>query len=107
MANLDLYLRSLARFGATGVVLRSGANVTLRFPTGDRHATQTTTHEQLQQMIGAAAPDGARSKIVAGSPANFDYEFEGQTYAVKVKPEGSVWTVDIESKPAELPQSKL
>ena len=42
MARIDVYLRSIERFGAAGAVLTSGQAVTLRFPTGDRHATQVT-----------------------------------------------------------------
>ena len=95
MASIDLYLRSMTRFGATHIVLRSGANVTLRFPTGDRHATQTTPHAQLQQMVGAAAPDGARSAIVGGQASSFRHTFEGQDYQVEVDPKGSEWVVTI------------
>jgi len=107
MASIDLYLRSMVRFGATGVILKSGANVTLRFPSGDRHATQTTPHGQLQEMVGAAAPDRVRSQIASGSTASFEHEFEGKTYEVKVAPMGSEWTVEIgpaEAKGSAMPE---
>ena len=34
VAGLDQYLANLVRFGATGMILSSGGNVTLRFPVG-------------------------------------------------------------------------
>ncbi len=105
MASIDVYLRSMVRFGASGIVLKSGANVALRFPTGDRHATQTTPHAQLQQMVGAAADDGARRKIVGGTAARFAYPFEGQEYQVDVDPSGDAWTVTIEQAKAKPPDA--
>ena len=36
MSKLDVYLRSIERFGASGAVLTSDKAVTMRFPTGDR-----------------------------------------------------------------------
>ena len=58
MARIDVYVRSIRQLGARGAVLTSGQAVTLRFPTGDRHATQITGHEQLI----ALAPEPATKK---------------------------------------------
>ena len=51
MARIDVYLRSIERFGAAGAILTSGQAVTLRFPTGDRHATQVTHHDALVALV--------------------------------------------------------
>ena len=56
MARIDLYLNSLARFGATAAVLSSGGNVTLRFPQGDRFASQTTAHGDLVALVEEICP---------------------------------------------------
>ena len=42
MARIDSYLRNLERFGAHGMVLKSGNHVMMRFPNGERFATQST-----------------------------------------------------------------
>ena len=61
---VDLYLASLARFGATGVVLEGEASVTFRFATGERHANQTTPNELVMALVQEiATPDAARLLI--------------------------------------------
>jgi twitching motility protein PilT len=96
VARLDMYVRSLERFGAAAVVLKSGQHVMLRFPTGDRHATQTLTHEQLVALVGEAAPASQRVAINAGRPSVFEHETLGVRYRVSVTPEGATWTVLVE-----------
>ena len=63
MARIDAYLRSLERFGAKAIVLKSGQHVTLRFDSGDRHATQTTSHEQIVDLVKEILPASARESI--------------------------------------------
>ena len=69
MARLDTYLRSLERFGAQAIVLRSGQHVTLRFPAGDRHATQMVPHDQLVMLVREVASPSALSTIDGGRAA--------------------------------------
>ena len=50
MSKLDVYLRSIEKFGATGAVLTSNQPVVMRFPAGDRHATQVTPHDPADRL---------------------------------------------------------
>ena len=104
MAKLDGYLRSIERFGATGAVLTSGQAVTLRFPTGDRHATQVTMHDQLVAMVREVAPPGALETIESGRPVRFELDSGGVRYALTVQPRPGAWQVGIE--PAQAPASE-
>ena len=63
MAKLDAYLRSIEKLGAAGAVLTSGQAVTLRFPSGDRNATQFTPHDLLVGMVRELAPPSALDAI--------------------------------------------
>ncbi len=91
MAKLDVYLKSIERFGAAGAVLASNQAVTLRFPAGDRQATQITPHDQLVVLIREVAPPAALGAIDQGRPARFDYE----AYAIAVAPRANAWQVTI------------
>src|SRR5688572_28742002 len=82
VARIDSYLRSLERFGALGLVLRSGGNVMLRFPAGDRHATQATPHAQLVELVDEIAPPDAQRRIRADEAAEFVYATGGVPYSV-------------------------
>ncbi len=103
MAKIDLYVRSMERFGARAVVLRSGANVTLRFPDGDRHATQTTTLRQLQEIVGEIASPDVRAAIATSGKASFDYSGDAGSFRVGVAVEGSAWSVTVEPAAAAAP----
>ncbi|MFN0253676.1 MAG: ATPase, T2SS/T4P/T4SS family [Kofleriaceae bacterium] len=95
MSKLDVYLRSIERFGAAGAVLVSGQAVTLRFPTGDRHATQVTPHDQLVVMVREIAPPAALDAIDKQRPAKFDVESQGTHYTINVQPRPGAWQVEI------------
>src|SRR5689334_11235028 len=95
MAKLDAYLRSIEKFGAAGAVLTSGQAVTLKFPTGDRNATQVTPHDLLVGMVRELAPPAALDAIDANRPARFDIESEGKRYSVSVAPRPGVWQVTL------------
>jgi Tfp pilus assembly pilus retraction ATPase PilT len=96
MAKIDVYLRSIERFGAAGAVLTSGQSVMLRFPTGDRHATQVTPHDALVVMVREVAPGPALAAIDASRPARFDIESNGVAYSLAVTPKPNAWQVAIE-----------
>ncbi len=97
MPKLDVYLRSIEKFGATGAVLASGQAVTLRFPTGDRHATQVTPHDQLVQIVREVAPPALLDQLEKGRPARLEIESGGRRYAVSVSPRGAAsWQLAIE-----------
>lgn len=93
MARIDTYLQSMERFKASGLVLGSESNVVLRFPAGDRHATQTTTHTQLKDMLAEVAPSGSMAALERGAVAKFVYKGVNQSFEVAVTPEGDKWTV--------------
>lgn len=97
MAKIDTYLRSIERFGATGAVLVSGQSVTLRFPTGDRHATQVTSHELLVSLVREVAPPAALSALESERPVRFGLDGGGARYIISVTPGQREWQVAIES----------
>jgi twitching motility protein PilT len=96
MHRIDGYLRSMERFSAKSVVLTSGGHVLLRFPTGDRHATQTTPHEQLRGLVLEIAPESSRALLEAGRETRFPYSSDGHDYAIAVDPQPNRWTVTVE-----------
>jgi Tfp pilus assembly pilus retraction ATPase PilT len=96
MAKLDAYLRSIEKFGAAGAVLTSGQAVTLRFPSGDRNATQVTPHDLLVGMVRELAPPTALDALDANRPARFEIDSEGKRYGVSVAPRPGAWQVTIE-----------
>ncbi len=97
MAKLDPYLRSIERFQATGALMTSGGAIVMRFPTGDRSATQVTPHDQLVIMIHEVAPPDAWALMDAGRPARFEYESGGFDYVVAVTPRHNAWQVSVDS----------
>ncbi|MBV8762876.1 MAG: Flp pilus assembly complex ATPase component TadA [Deltaproteobacteria bacterium] len=103
MARIDVYLRSIERFGAAGAILTSGQAVTLRFPTGDRHATQVTHHDALVALVREIAPPMALDMIDRGQSSSFDMDSGNTSYTLTVNPQRGSWQVIIE--PAEAPKA--
>jgi twitching motility protein PilT len=103
MAKIDVYLRSIERFGAAGAILTSGQAVTLRFPTGDRHATQVTPHDQLVMLVREIAPPPALDQIDKNRPARFDFDSNGTRYGLNVTPKPGAWHVVIETAAGSAP----
>jgi twitching motility protein PilT len=96
MARIDVYLRSIERFGASGAVLTSGQAVTLKFPTGDRHATQVTHHDALVSLVREIAPPIALDMIDRQQQSSFDIDNNGTSYTLTVTPRPGMWQVIIE-----------
>ncbi|MBP6632552.1 MAG: Flp pilus assembly complex ATPase component TadA [Kofleriaceae bacterium] len=96
MARIDVYLRSIERFAARGAVLTSGQSVTLKFPTGDRHATQVTPHDQLVILVREIAPPHCLDQVDAGKPVKFEHESAGHRYQLAVQPRPGAWVVSID-----------
>ncbi|MDX2087237.1 MAG: ATPase, T2SS/T4P/T4SS family [Kofleriaceae bacterium] len=103
MSKLDVYLRSIEKFGAAGAVLTSGQAVTLRFPAGDRQATQVTAHDQLVVMVREVAPPSVIDQIDQQRPARFEIESMGIRYGISVAPRPGSWSVSIEPAAAASP----
>src|SRR5579863_9284337 len=103
MAKIDVYLRSIERFGAAGAVLASGQAVTMRFPTGDRHATQVTQHDQLVAIVREVAPPGIVAQLDKQQAARFEIESGGVRYGLAVQPKPGAWQVAIEPAAAAVP----
>jgi twitching motility protein PilT len=97
MAKIDPYLRSIEKFGAAGAVLTSGQPITLKFPAGDRNATQVVGHDQLVQMVREIAPPQALDLIDGSRPARFDYDSNSVRYTMTVSPKPGVWQVVIDA----------
>src|SRR5205807_2501074 len=93
------------RFGATGAILASGQTITLRFPTGDRHTTQVTPHDQLVMMVREIAPPPALDDIDRSKPARFEHDSQGHRYAIAVVARAGAWQVSIEPAPAATPRT--
>jgi len=93
---IEVYLRSIERFGAAGALLTSGQPVTLRFPTGDRHATQVTPHDQLVALVREVAPPAALDQIDRNRPARFEFDTGNTRYQISVAPRPNAWQVLIE-----------
>nr|HEX4314589.1 ATPase, T2SS/T4P/T4SS family [Kofleriaceae bacterium] len=100
MGRIDVYLRSIERFGAAGALLSSGQSVTLKFPTGDRHATQVTPHDQLVALVREVAPPAALDQIDRARPAKFEIDSNGIRYTITVAPRANNWQVGIEPSTA-------
>jgi twitching motility protein PilT len=96
MAKLDVYLRSIKQLGAQGAVLTSGQAVTLRFPTGDRHATQITAHDQVVALVREIAPPPALEQLDRARPAAFEIDASGGRWSIHVAPRAGVWHVTID-----------
>src|SRR5215510_9151249 len=103
MARIDAYVKSLEKFGAQALVLASNQSVTLRFPGGDRHATQVTPHDQLVAMVREVAPPPALDAIDAGRPARFELAAGAARFVVSVAPRADRWVVQIEAVAAPEP----
>jgi twitching motility protein PilT len=108
MPKIDMYLRSIEKFGAAGAVLTSGQTVMLKFPTGDRHATQVTPHDQLVALIREVAPKTALEHIDKARATRFDIEANGTRWALGVLPKPGSWQVTIEpANAAALPPAPM
>jgi len=103
MAKLDVYLRSIKQLGAQGAVLTSGQAVTLRFPTGDRHATQITSHEQLVGLIREVAPPPVIEQLDKPRAVKFEIEGHGGRWSIHVTPRPGSWLVAIDPVEAMAP----
>src|SRR5262245_40701295 len=99
MAKIDVYLKSIERFGAAGAILASGQAVTLRVPQGDRTATQVTPHDQLVGIVREVAPPSALDQIDKNRAAKFDVDVSGTRYTLSVAPKPGQWLVMIEAAP--------
>ena len=88
----------MQRFGARGLVLMSDSHIVLRFPSGERHATQSTPHAQLMELVYEVATGDARQKLdhIETDPLKFDYSFEGNPYEITVEARGGMWRVSVE-----------
>jgi len=96
MARLDVYLRSIKQLGAQGAVLTSGQAVMLRFPTGDRHATQITSHEQVVSLVRESAPPAVLEQLDKSRAVKFDIEANGGRWSIQVAPRPGAWQVTID-----------
>jgi len=96
MPKLDIYLRSIKQLGARGAVLTSGQAVTLRFSTGDRHATQITSHDQLVGLVRDIAPPSALDQLDKARAATFEIESSGARWSINVAPRPGAWQVAID-----------
>lgn len=97
MAKIDVYLRSIKQLGAQGAILTSGQAVTLRFPTGDRHATQITSHDQLLGLVREVAPPGGvLDQLDRNRAVRFEIDANGARWAIQVLPKPGAWQVAID-----------
>jgi twitching motility protein PilT len=93
---IDLYLNSLAKFGAAGVQLEGDSSVVFKFATGDRHANQTTPNELLMALVRETAPPAAAAELAGQRVASYRYDHQSGPYTVAVEPAPGRWKVHIE-----------
>jgi twitching motility protein PilT len=91
----------MERFTANSMVLISGEHVLLQFDTGDRHATQSTTHDQIQALITEIAPPSVIDSLRRNESGSFEHRFEGRPYSVAVTPSTGKWKVVVAPAPDE------
>lgn len=103
MGKVDVYLRSIRQLGAQGAVLTSGQAVTLRFATGDRHATQITSHDQLVALVREVAPPAVLEQLDKNRAVKFDIEANGGRWLIHVAPKPGAWLVTIDPVDAPVP----
>ena len=101
MARIDSYLRNLERFGAHGMVLKSGNHVMMRFSNGERFATQSTPHQNLVDLIKEILPAKQQGALETGQEVRFAYSLDGHEFTVAIQPKKSEWTVSIDAAAAE------
>jgi twitching motility protein PilT len=106
VAKLDVYLRSVKQLGAQGAVLSSGQAVALRFPTGDRHATQITSHDQLVALVREVAPPPVLEQLDKSRAVKFELEASAARWSVSVTPKPGSWHVVIEPLDAARPAAQ-
>lgn len=103
MPKIDVFLRSIERFSAVGAVLTSGQAVTLKFPAGDRNATQVVAHDQLVMLVREIAPPASLDQIDGNKLSRFDYESNGIRYAISIAPKPGSWQVTIDGPAVAAP----
>ncbi|HKA91600.1 MAG TPA: hypothetical protein VKE22_28250, partial [Haliangiales bacterium] len=91
MARVDVYLQSLIKYNAASVVLAAGSNVTLRFPSGDRFANQTTSQTDLQTLVQEVASPSIMLELRRGARSSFGYDYQGQGFTISVDPRPQQW----------------
>jgi len=102
MARIDPFIQAFARFGAQGAMMASDEKVTLKFPQGNRFASQSTPHSTLVAMVEEVAPKGTSFK--SPSRTAFPYALDGKSYEVRVDAAAAdSWTVTITPKAEEAP----
>ncbi len=102
-SRIAYYFQSLEKFGASAVVLQSNQSVVLRFPTGDRHASQQTPHQLVVAMVQEVAPQGLMGRLENGAPQRFEVDHEGKRFAITVQLSGGGLAVQIEAATAAPP----
>jgi len=102
MSKLGYYFASLEKFGASAVILQSNQSVVLRFPTGDRHASQQTPHAQVVAMVQEVAPPDFMDRLQRGT-TQFDVEEDGKRFSVTVQLSAGTMAVQLEPAAAKVP----
>ncbi|MFH0900608.1 MAG: PilT/PilU family type 4a pilus ATPase [Pseudomonadota bacterium] len=94
--NLEAIAQNLSRLGARALVLVSGCPAMLRFPSGDKYAQQSLTHDQLTVLLLESAPASAQADLHAGRPpAVFTVAAGGAAYRVETEGARGTWRVTI------------
>ncbi len=105
MAKLDSYLTQVLKLGAHSLQLQSGKNVLVRLPSGDRSASQSTSHADLHSMVREVAPDEAIAGLTASGRAEFHHLLGGRKFLVLVENGGNSLKVVVDIR-GSLPTSE-
>ncbi len=108
MPKIDVFLKSIVRFGAKGATLISGRKVALLFETGPRFANQSIPHQDLVTLVLDAASPEATEQLRQRKSTTFEYGFGGEIYSVDVQVSPTTWQVNVTPMPeVELGQMPL
>ncbi len=93
MAQIDIFIKSMVRFGARGIGLASDRKVGLIFENGLRFANQSISHQDLVSLVLEVASADGTANLRQRRPASFEYGFAGKEFSVDVQPAPSAWKV--------------
>ena len=94
MQDFGIYCQNAERLEAQGFVLASDRRVLLKFPSGDRFASQVTTHALLEEMVAGVVPETCRAVINDGGPLSFPFRSKNEAYQIQVCRDQEGWSLE-------------
>ena len=92
MKLLDRFIRDLEQYGAKGIVLRSGQNISLCFNEGNRFAAETTSYNELRNIVHEIFGE---TVLKRGEKKHSTYVHKNQNYDIQIESDGNKLVVFI------------